>query len=78
MSLLWWRVNVKIFGFSKFLQDFEVMKNAVLTAIHVCIYILFSPVIWKNIHRCLNNIFRELKVLMKVIKTEMFRVNFSS
>ena len=42
------------------------------------IYIFFSPVISTNIHHYLNNIFHDLKVLIKVIKTETFNVDFPS
>ena len=46
---------------------------------HVCIffvvYILFASVILISIHRCVNNS-HDIKVLMKVIKTETFNVGF--
>ena len=37
------------------------------------VYILFAPVISTSIHRCVNNSY-DIKVLMKVIKTETFNV----
>ena len=46
---------------------------------HVCIffavYILFAPVISTSIHSRVNNS-PDIKVLMKVIKTETFNVGF--
>ena len=40
------------------------------------IYILFAPVILTILHRCVNNS-HDIKVLMKVIKTETFNVGFT-
>ena len=44
---------------------------------HVCIffviYIFFAPAISTNIHRYMNNSY-DIKILMKVIKTETFNV----
>ena len=40
------------------------------------IYTFFSLVISSNIHRSLNGIFHDLKVLMKLIKTETFNIDF--
>ena len=40
------------------------------------IYVLFAPIILTSIHRCVNN-YHDIKVLMKVIKTEMFNVDFT-
>ena len=40
------------------------------------IYIFFTPVISISIHRCVNNS-HDIKVLMKVIKTERFNVGFT-
>ena len=39
--------------------------------------ILFVPVILTNIHRCVNSS-PDIKVLMKIIKTETFNVGFTS
>ena len=48
---------------------------------HICIffivYILFAPVISTSIHFCENNS-HDIKVLMKIIKTETFNVGFTS
>ena len=41
------------------------------------IYILFASVIFTSIHRWVNNS-QDIKVLMKVIKTETFNVDFTS
>ena len=41
------------------------------------IYIFFAPIISTNIHRNGNNS-HNIKVLMKVIKTETFNVDFIS
>ena len=41
------------------------------------VYILFAPVISISIHHCVNNS-HDIKVLMKVIKTEMFNIGFTS
>ena len=38
---------------------------------------LFAPFISKSIHHCVNNS-HDIKVLMKVIKTKMFTVDFTS
>ena len=40
------------------------------------VYILFAPVISTSIHRCVNNS-PDIKVLMKVIETETFNVDFT-
>ena len=40
------------------------------------IYNIFAPVISTSIHRCVNSISHDIKVLMKVIKTERFNVVF--
>ena len=45
--------------------------------IFFAVYILFAPVISTSIHRCVNNS-HDIKVLMKVIKTETFNVGFTS
>ena len=41
------------------------------------VYILFAPVISTSIHCCVYNS-HDIKVLMKVIETEMFNVGFTS
>ena len=41
------------------------------------IYILFAPIILTSTHCCVNNS-HDIKVLMKVIKTETFNVGFIS
>ena len=41
------------------------------------VYILFAPVILTSIFRCVNSS-HDIKVLMKVIKTETFNVGFTS
>ena len=41
------------------------------------VYILFATVFSTSIHRCLN-IFPDIKVLMMVIETETFNVDFTS
>ena len=41
------------------------------------VYILFAPVILTRIHHCVNN-FPDIKVLMMVIETETFNVDFTS
>ena len=41
------------------------------------IYILFAPFISTGIHRCGDNSY-DMKILMKVIKTESFNVGFTS
>ena len=46
------------------------MKKAV-------VYILYAPVISTNIHCCMYNS-SDIKVLMKVIKTETFNADFTS
>ena len=40
-------------------------------------YILFAPVILTSIHYCVNYS-PDIKVLMKVIETETFKVDFTS
>ena len=48
--------------------------------VHICIffdvYILFAPVISTSIHRCVNYSY-DIKVLMKVMKTETFHDGFT-
>ena len=41
------------------------------------IYILFAPIILRSIYHCVDNS-HDIKVLMKVIKTEMFNIGFTS
>ena len=48
-----------------------------LVYIFFVIYILFDPDISTSIHRYVNDS-RGIKVLIKVIKTEMFNVGFTS
>ena len=42
------------------------------------LYIFFALIISTGIHHCVNNISHDIKVLMKVIKTETFNVGFIS
>ena len=70
MNLFWCKANIKRFGLNNLQQDFDIMR-IVHTAMDAC---------WYNrcIHRCVNDISHDIKVLMKVIKTETFNVGFTS
>ena len=69
----------KKFNRFKYLSTLETFKLRML-CVHLylfVVYILFAPVISINIHHCVNN-FPDIKVLMMVIETETFNVDFSS
>ena len=60
---------------SKYGSKFDSMKKSCLYLFIV--YILFAPVILTSIYQCVNN-FPDIKVLMMVIETKMFNVDFTS
>ena len=53
------------------------VKNAIGTFVSFVLYTLFAPVILTSIHCCVNNS-HDIKVPMKVIKTETSNVDFTS
>ena len=79
--------------FSRLLKKNPTFSNIFLCAKHILntfklrmlcarfyifiVCILFAPVILISIHRCVNN-FPDIKVLMMVIETKTFNINFTS
>ena len=80
-------IYVKLFGLNNLHQDFDIIipraKHVfntfkLRTFMNLSLYTFsFAPVISTSIHRCVNN-FHDIKVLMKVIKTETFNIGFTS
>ena len=57
-------------------NTFELGMLCACLYVFIC-YISFAPVISTSIHRCVNN-FPDIKVLMMVIETETFNIDFTS